>query len=185
MRKHVQQLIIQSSQFKPEFLLLPVAREYDLAVIIVPTLLVLASVVILVALCLMRWGPRRRRTRTRVTLPGIDGEKTAASPVFSKLTRKAIFCKIFLYSPALPNSTCWHQPAGTWRVTNVRSATVRASPEREATSPCRCTTGIHRAVRRRLQPGEGPPRVLPDPGWQRSEPLQSPRGQQERHPKGA
>lgn len=184
MLKHFQQLFIQSSQFKPKFLLLPVAREYDLAVIIVPTLLVLASVVILVALCLMRWGPKQRRTRTRVTLPGIDGEKTAASPIFFNSHAKQFFknCPIFSCSA---KSTCWHQPAGTWRVTNVRSATLPASPEREASSPCCCTTGIHRAVRRRLQPGEGPPHVLLNPGWQRSEPLPSPRGQQERHPKGA
>lgn len=190
MLKHVQQLFIKSSPFKPKFLLLPVAREYDLAVIIVPTLLVLASVVILVAVCLLRWGPKRRRTRTRVTLPGIDGENPAASPVFflTHTQSKFFFFDIFLYSPALPKSTSWHQPAGTRGVTHVRSATSAASAEREADPPCCCcctTTGTHGAVRRGLQPGEGPPRVLPHPGWQRSEPLQSPRGQQERHPEGA
>lgn len=41
-----------------------IIRTHDLAVIIVPTLLLLASLVILVALCILRYHPEQKRTRT-------------------------------------------------------------------------------------------------------------------------
>lgn len=48
--------------------------------IIVPSLLLLASVVTLVTLCLLRCGAKQTRTRTRTTVPrGIDGEKHSQS----------------------------------------------------------------------------------------------------------
>lgn len=68
--------------------------------IIVPTLLLLASVVILVALCALRWRTKQRRTRPRATLQqGIDGENQ------QQVQFLVFFCFLFflniLYSPAL------------------------------------------------------------------------------------
>lgn len=76
-----------------------VVREHEQAVIIVPTLLLLASLVALLALCIMRYCPERKRTRTtapqqryhssshrhtqrhshRHQLQGIDGEQACIS----------------------------------------------------------------------------------------------------------
>lgn len=174
-----------------------VVREHEQAVIIVPTLLLLATLVTLLSLCIMRYCPERERARAtapqrhhssshrrthrnkhRRHLQGVDGEQAGVQKSlcfsFSKDANKRSF-------PLQNKSAGRDKSTGTRGAANVGPT---SSTKRQANSGC-STTSDHREAPRSLQPDQ---RAAPVPLRQTQrlrQPLQGPHGQQGRGPEGA